>query len=157
MGVCNGCQLMIALDLIYPEQKEKIKMAHNDSHKFECGFVNVEVPDNHSIMLGSLKNSKLGIWVAHGEGKFEMPLAENKYHIAAKYSFGQYPGNPNGSDYNTAAVCSQDGRHLAIMPHLERSIFPWNWANYPTEKLADEISPWVEALVNARNWVEEIS
>jgi phosphoribosylformylglycinamidine synthase len=157
MGVCNGCQLMVALDLIYPEHKEKIKMAHNDSHKFECGFVNVEVPENNSVMLSSLKNSKLGIWVAHGEGKFEMPLSEDNYNITAKYSYKQYPGNPNGSDYNAAAICSEDGRHLAIMPHLERSIFPWNWANYPTERKADEITPWVEALVNARKWVEKVS
>ncbi|WMN06644.1 phosphoribosylformylglycinamidine synthase [Marivirga arenosa] len=157
MGVCNGCQLMVALDLIYPEHEQKIKMGHNDSHKFECGFVNVDVPENNSVMLKSLENSKLGIWIAHGEGKFEMPLEEKEYNIAAKYSYKQYPANPNGSDYNTAAICSKDGRHLAIMPHLERSIFPWNWANYPNERKADEISPWVEALVNARKWVEKVS
>jgi phosphoribosylformylglycinamidine synthase len=154
MGVCNGCQLMVALDLIYPEHKEKIKMAHNDSLKFECNFVNVDVSENNSVMLSTLKNSKLGIWVAHGEGKFEMPLAEDQYNITAKYSFSHYPGNPNGSDYNAAAICSKDGRHLAIMPHLERSIFPWNWANYPSNRKLDEITPWVEALVNARLWVE---
>ncbi|HET8859106.1 phosphoribosylformylglycinamidine synthase [Marivirga sp.] len=157
MGVCNGCQLMVALDLIYPQHQEKIRMAHNDSHKFECGFVNVEVPENNSIMLKSLGKTKLGIWIAHGEGKFEMPLSESDYNIAAKYSFSQYPANPNGSDFNAAAICSNDGRHLAIMPHLERSIFPWNWANYPTERKTDEISPWVEALVNARKWVENMS
>jgi len=137
-------------------------MSHNDSRKFECGFVNVNVPENNSVMLSSLKNSKLGIWIAHGEGKFEMPLSEmplseENYRIAAKYSYKQYPGNPNGSDYNAAAICSEDGRHLAIMPHLERSIFPWNWANYPTERQQDEITPWVEALVNARKWVEKVS
>jgi len=157
MGVCNGCQLMVALDLIYPKHQEKIKMAHNDSHKFECSFVNVNVQENNSVMLSSLQNSKLGIWVAHGEGKFEMPLEESAYNIPVKYSYEQYPGNPNGSDYHTAAICSKDGRHLAIMPHLERSIFPWNWANYPTERKKDDISPWVEALVNARKWVEKVS
>ncbi|WKV11340.1 phosphoribosylformylglycinamidine synthase [Marivirga harenae] len=157
MGVCNGCQLMVALDLIYPEQKEKITMAHNDSNKFECSFVNVEVQDNNSVMLRSLKNTKLGIWVAHGEGKFEMPLNESEYNIPVKYSYEQYPGNPNGSDFNSAAICSKDGRHLAIMPHLERSIFPWNWAHYPNERKSDDISPWVEALVNARKWVEKVS
>jgi phosphoribosylformylglycinamidine synthase len=157
MGVCNGCQLMVALDLIYPEHKDKIKMSHNDSHKFECSFVNVDVLENNSVMLGNLQNSKLGIWVAHGEGKFEMPLEESNYNIPVKYSYDQYPGNPNGSDFQTAAICSEDGRHLAIMPHLERSIFPWNWANYPNQRQADEISPWVEALVNARKWVEKVS
>jgi phosphoribosylformylglycinamidine synthase len=157
MGVCNGCQLMVALDLIYPEHKDKIKMSHNDSHKFECSFVNVDVLENNSVMLGNLQNSKLGIWVAHGEGKFEMPLEESNYNIPVKYSYDQYPGNPNGSDFQTAAICSEDGRHLAIMPHLERSILPWNWANYPNQRQADEISPWVEALVNARKWVEKVS
>lgn len=155
MGVCNGCQLMVALDLIYPEHSEKIQLAHNESKKFECSFLNVDIPENNSIMLGSLKDSKLGIWAAHGEGQFEMPLDESEYNITAKYSYEQYPGNPNGSDYNTAAICSKDGRHLAIMPHLERSIYPWNWAHYPNERKADEISPWVEALVNARKWVEK--
>jgi len=157
MGVCNGCQLMVALDLIYPEHKNKIKMAHNDSHKFECSFVNVDVQENNSVMLSSLQHSKLGIWIAHGEGKFEMPLEESKYNIPVKYSYEQYPGNPNGSDYQTAAICSEDGRHLAIMPHLERSIFPWNWANYPIESKSDEISPWVEALVNAKKWINKVS
>ena len=155
LGVCNGCQLMVALDLIYPEHNEKITMEHNSSHKFECGFVNVDIPENKSVMLSSLANSKMGIWIAHGEGKFSMPEAEDAYSIAAKYSYSAYPGNPNGSDFNAAAICSKDGRHLAIMPHLERSIFPWNWAHYPEDRKSDEISPWVAALVNAFNWVED--
>ncbi len=154
LGVCNGCQLMVALDLIYPEQEEKITMEHNTSHKFECGFVNIDIPENNSVMLSSLANSQMGIWIAHGEGKFAMPQEESAYEIAAKYSYSAYPGNPNGSDYNAAAICSKNGRHLAIMPHLERSIFPWNWAYYPEDRKSDEISPWVSALVNAFKWVE---
>ena len=76
-------------------------------------------------MFGSLRGSKLVIWVAHGEGKFSLPYDEDKYNVVAKYSYDEYPGNPNGSDYSIAALASADGRHLAIMPHLERSIFPW--------------------------------
>ncbi|MFQ3214180.1 MAG: phosphoribosylformylglycinamidine synthase [Marivirga sp.] len=154
LGVCNGCQLMVALDLLYPEQEEKITMEHNKSHKFECAFVNVEVQKNNAVMLQSLSDSRLGIWLAHGEGKFIMPANEADYNIVAKYGYEEYPANPNGSDYNTAAIASKDGRHLAIMPHLERSIFPWNWAHYPDEHRQDEISPWIEALINAFNWVK---
>jgi phosphoribosylformylglycinamidine synthase len=145
---------MVALDLLYPEQEEKITMEHNKSHKFECAFVNVEVQKNNAVMLQSLSDSRLGIWLAHGEGKFIMPANEADYNIVAKYGYEEYPANPNGSDYNTAAIASKDGRHLAIMPHLERSIFPWNWAHYPDEHRQDEISPWIEALINAFNWVK---
>lgn len=155
LGVCNGCQLMIELGLINPAHAQKPKMQHNTSGKFESIFLNVDILENQSIMLGSMSGKRLGIWVSHGEGRFKMPLPENHYHIPAKYSYKEYPGNPNGCDYNTAALASDDGRHLAIMPHLERSLYPWNWAFYPTSRLADEISPWIEAFVNARNWVVE--
>ena len=152
LGICNGCQLMVELDLIYPEHSEKPKMLHNNSNKFESQFVNVEIPVNNSIMLKSLAGCRLGIWVAHGEGKFSLPLDESQYHIPLKWGYENYPANPNGSDYNTAAICSQDGRHLAMMPHLERAIFPWQWANYPKNR-NDAVSPWIEAFVNAREWV----
>ncbi|MBP5395976.1 MAG: phosphoribosylformylglycinamidine synthase, partial [Bacteroidales bacterium] len=154
LGVCNGCQLMVELGLLYPEHAEKPRMAHNDSHKFESGFVNVSIPENHSVMLESLSGSRLGIWVAHGEGTFVLPYGEEKYHIPMKYSYSGYPGNPNGSAFNTAALCSADGRHLAMMPHLERAIFPWQWAWYETSRSGDQVSPWLEAFVNARRWVE---
>lgn len=154
LGVCNGCQLMVELGLVYPERKEKPRMLHNDSQKFESAFVNVDIIETNSIMLKSLSGQRLGIWIAHGEGKFSLPGFENEYQIAVKYAHSSYPGNPNGSDFNTAAICSMDGRHLAIMPHLERSLYPWNWAHYPTERTNDDVSPWIEAFVNARKWVE---
>ena len=155
LGVCNGCQLMVELGLLYPEHEQQPKMAHNDSHKFESGFVNVSIPENNSVMLRSLAGSRLGIWVAHGEGKFVLPYSEERYHIPMKYSYSGYPGNPNGSAFNTAALCSADGRHLAIMPHLERAIFPWQWGYYEPSRPQDEVSPWIEAFVNARRWVEQ--
>lgn len=155
LGVCNGCQLMVELDLVYPDHKEKAKMLHNNSHKFESNFITVDILPNDSIMLKSLANSRLGIWVAHGEGKFQLPYEESKYMIPIKYSSSVYPANPNGSDFNTAAICSKDGRHLAMMPHLERSIYPWQWALYPDD-VKHEVSPWIEAFVNARKWIEEI-
>ncbi|MEG2514786.1 MAG: phosphoribosylformylglycinamidine synthase subunit PurQ, partial [Bacteroidaceae bacterium] len=71
------------------------------------------------------------------------------------YSYDEYPGNPNGSDHSIAALASSDGRHLAMMPHLERAIFPWQNAYYPSSrKDNDQITPWIEAFVNARRWVE---
>jgi len=154
LGVCNGCQLVVELGLIYPQDAQKPKMLHNESHKFESIFLNMEIQKNHSVMLGSLSGSRLGVWVAHGEGKFSFPFAEENYHIAGKYSYEGYPGNPNGSDFNAAAICSHDGRHLAMMPHLERAIFPWQWAYYPENRQNDQVSPWIEAFVNARQWIE---
>jgi len=155
LGICNGCQLMIELGLVNPNHDQKPKMLHNASQKFESAFLNVTIEDNNSVLLKSMVGSKLGIWVAHGEGKFDFPYEESKYQIPVKYSYKQYPGNPNGSQFNAAGLCSENGRHLVMMPHLERSIFPWHWANYPENRKGDEISPWVEAFVNAREWVKE--
>lgn len=152
LGICNGCQLMVELGLINPTHEVKPRMLHNDSHKFESSFLNVDIEQNDSVMLKSLAGSRLGVWVAHGEGKFDLPFDESSYNIPVKYSFDEYPGNPNGSDYSAAAICSSDGRHLAMMPHLERSIFPWQWAFKP-ESGMKEITPWFEAFVNAKEWI----
>ena len=157
LGICNGCQLMGELGLLYPEHDKHPHLDHNIAHKFESGFVNVTIPENNSVMLGALAGSRLGIWVAHGEGRFNLPQAESDYHVIAKYSHEAYPASPNGSDYHVAGLASKDGRHLAIMPHFERSIFPWNWANYPANQKADVLSPWIKAFVNARDWVAERS
>jgi phosphoribosylformylglycinamidine synthase len=210
MGICNGCQLMVELGLIKPVgdagkagiggggavatnadagavNAKMPKMLHNESHKFESGFVGVDVQasaaygteakggskesdgaeengrtkdsggaakKNGSVMLSSLAGSRLGVWIAHGEGKFSLPGTEADYNIVLKYSYEGYPANPNGSDYGAAAIASADGRHLAMMPHPERAIKPWNWAYYPAERAADEVSPWIEAFVNARRWIE---
>ncbi|MGS2739607.1 phosphoribosylformylglycinamidine synthase [Sinomicrobium sp. M5D2P17] len=155
LGVCNGCQLFIELGLINPEHEDKPKMLHNETHKFECTFSAVEIQPNHSVMLGSLAGTKLGIWSAHGEGKFSFPYEESRYNIVAKYAYEGYPSSPNGSDFNTAMMVSDDGRHLVTMPHFERSIFPWNWAHYPKDR-KDAVSPWIEAFVNARKWLENL-
>ena len=152
LGICNGCQLMVELGLT---GAEGAKMLHNDSHKFESEFISLSIPQNKSVMFGSLSGSKLGLWVAHGEGKFHLPEAESKYHVIAKYNYHGYPANPNGSDYDVAGICSADGRHLCMMPHLERAVFPWQNAWYPQSRRQDEVTPWIEAFVNARKWVEE--
>ncbi len=152
LGICNGCQLMVELGLLGAKDA---RMLHNDSHKFESGFISLQIPENKSVMFGSLSGSKLGIWVAHGEGKFSLPQPENAYNVVAKYNYHGYPANPNGSDYDVAGICSADGRHLCMMPHLERAIFPWQNAWYPYRRRHDEVTPWIEAFVNARKWIEQ--
>ena len=180
LGICNGCQLMVELGLTESSEQRterygysqgdnsnhtsqvsplrsqlRTKMLHNDSHKFESEFISLSIPQNNSVMFGSLSGTKLGLWVAHGEGKFLLPEAESKYNIIAKYNYHGYPGNPNGSDYDVAGICSADGRHLCMMPHLERAIFPWQNAWYPADRRQDEVTPWIEAFVNARKWIEK--
>ncbi|WP_199121300.1 phosphoribosylformylglycinamidine synthase [Pedobacter sp. ASV28] len=154
VGICNGCQLFIELGLINKNHEVKPKMLHNDSHKHESVFTSLTLKENNSVMLSSLAGSTLGVWVSHGEGKFQLPYDENKYQIVSKYGYESYPASPNGSDYNTAMMCDDTGRHLVMMPHIERSLFQWHWAHYPAGR-KDEVSPWMEAFVNARKWVEK--
>jgi len=177
LGICNGCQLMVELGLlaplpapprggaVTPSIRKTIEapsgavggasMLHNDSHKFESAFLTLQIPQNDSVMFGSLSGSKLGIWVAHGEGKFHLPGQESDYNVVAKYNYHGYPANPNGSDFDVAGICSADGRHLAMMPHLERAIYPWQCAWYLRGRRHDEVTPWLEAFVNARKWCEQ--
>ena len=152
LGVCNGCQLFIELGLINEDHSEKPKMAYNDSNKFECVFSTVDIKESPSIMLKSLEGSRLGVWSAHGEGKFVLPYAESKYSISGKYSYDSYPGNPNGSNFNTAMLVSNNGRHLVMMPHIERSLYPHNWAYYPRDR-DDLYSPWIKVFNNSYEWL----
>ena len=154
VGICNGCQLFMELEMINPEHEIHGKLLHNESHKHETIFTSVTVQENNSVMLSSLAGSTLGVWVSHGEGKFNLPMGEENYNIVSKYAYEGYPANPNGSDYNTAMLCDKTGRHLVMMPHIERSTFQWNWAYYPKER-NDEVSPWHEAFVNARKWIDK--
>lgn len=154
LGVCNGCQLMVELGLIYPYHKDKPKLMHNASNKFESGFLGVKILKNNSVMLGNMSGMELGIWVAHGEGKFSLPYPDSRYKIPLKFSRHTYPANPNGSDYDVAGLCSEDGRHLVMMPHIERAYFPWQCGFYPADRKNDEVTPWIKAFVNAREWIE---
>jgi len=154
VGICNGCQLFVELGLINKNHEEKPKMLHNDSHKHESIFTSLKVQENNSVMLSSLAGSTIGVWVSHGEGKFQFPYEETSYKVVAKYGYEQYPANPNGSGYNAAMICDDTGRHLVMMPHIERSLFQWHWAHYPAGR-KDEVSPWMEAFINARKWVEK--
>lgn len=170
LGICNGCQLMAELGLITPEKREKSpKLLHNISHKFESGFVGVDVPKSSSILLKGLQGSRLGIWVAHGEGRFGFPAGNLKSNgkitsdgktpdmeVALRYCYEDYPANPNGSPFRIAGVCSPDGRHLAMMPHPERGLRPWNWAYYPTARRdRNTVTPWIEMFTAGVKWCQE--
>ena len=152
LGVCNGCQLFIELGLLHPTHDQKPKMRHNLSGKFECVFSTIDIQPNNTVLFQGLSGSRLGIWSAHGEGRFELPQDQADYQIVGNYSYDQYPSNPNGSDYGIAILSSDDGRHVVMMPHLERSIFPWNWAHYPADRKSDVISPWIQAFEDAHKW-----
>lgn len=157
LGVCNGCQLMMALGLVDSNSGGSPIMRHNLSQKFESIFVTVDACPTSSIMLKPLVGSRLGIWIAHGEGRFSFPEEDESYYdLPLKYSNVLYPFNPNGSDFRAAAIVSTDGRHLAMMPHLERSIFSWQWP-YPgkyRELSGMEITPWMLAFIGAREWLQ---
>ncbi|MGH2622605.1 MAG: phosphoribosylformylglycinamidine synthase subunit PurQ, partial [Sphingobacterium sp.] len=153
VGICNGCQLFMELELINPDHPEHAKMKHNISEKHESNFVSVTIQENNSVMLSTLAGTTLGVWISHGEGRFHLPNTEDNYNIVGKYAYAEYPHNPNGSDFNTAMMTDKSGRHLVTMPHIERSIFPWNWAHYPN-KQTDEVSPWLTAFENAKKWID---
>lgn len=131
-----------------------VEMRHNVSGKFESEFVGMDVPSNKSVMFGSLSHLRGGIWVAHGEGRFHFnrPVAETGLKVVGRYAYDEYPANPNGSEGAVAALASADGRHLAIMPHLERAIFPWQWGYYPGNP-EDQCTIWLDAFINARKWI----
>jgi phosphoribosylformylglycinamidine synthase len=80
-------------------------------------------------------------------------MGEDKYNIVAKYGYEGYPANPNGSDFNTAMLCDSTGRHLVMMPHIERSTFQWNWAHH--QRIEMMKFPWHEAF--AKKWIDKIN
>ncbi|MDR3129508.1 MAG: phosphoribosylformylglycinamidine synthase [Tannerellaceae bacterium] len=153
LGICNGCQLMAELNLLYPEHGQTHRLLHNRSRKFESAYVTLIIPENHSVFLHNLAGVKLGAWIAHGEGRFEFPLSLDEYHVAARYKYDAYPANPNGSPDAIAALSSHDGRHLAIMPHPERSLLTFQCPDYPFERRGETLTPWIIALLNARDWL----
>jgi phosphoribosylformylglycinamidine synthase len=141
------------------------RFIHNRSGRFESRFSTVEILPSPSIMLQGMEGSTLGIWVAHGEGRAYFPdreierkiletgLAPVRYVDDSGEITKDYPFNPNGSPHGIAALCSPDGRHLAIMPHPERTCLTWQWPWMPeTWKKTLDASPWLKMFQNARQW-----
>lgn len=155
LGVCNGGQLFIELGLLHKEDDQKPKLLPNKTGKFESVFTSVTIQENNSVMLSSLAGSTLGIWSSHGEGRFSFPKEENHYNIVAKFAYDKLPASPNGSDFNTAMITDKTGRHMVMMPHIERAVLPWAWPYYPKDRKNDEVSPWIEAFLNAKKWLSD--
>ena len=171
LSVCNGCQLAALLGWV-PwqgiEDKYQPRFIHNVSGRFESRFSTVKIFSSPSIMLKGMEGSTLGIWVAHGEGRAYFPkkdilnmvlkqkLAPVRYVDDSGKVTQTYPFNPNGSTEGIAAICSPDGRHLAIMPHPERTFLKWQWAWMPEDwKKKLKASPWLKLFQNAREWCEK--
>lgn len=173
LGVCNGCQLMALLGWIpngdgLPEERQP-RLLENESGKFESRFSSVKVVDGPSVLLKGMAGSSLGVWVAHGEGRFHFPdstvldsslssnLAPLRYVNDSNEVTQEYPFNPNGSPEGIAALCSDDGRHLAMMPHPERCFATWQWPWMPEDWAGYEAGPWLRMFQNAREFCDSTS
>jgi len=173
LGVCNGCQLMALLGWVpwkgIPDAVQP-RFIQNRSGRFESRFSTVRILKSPAVMFRGMEESVLGVWVAHGEGRLYFPKQEIMQEVLDKKlapvrfvddnsEFTEiYPFNPNGSPRGITALCSPDGRHLAMMPHPERVFLKWQWAYMPEDlKQTVEASPWLRMFQNARAWCEEIS
>lgn len=173
LGVCNGCQLMGLIGWIgtpptEANAKPDILLDHNLSKRFECRWSNVKIESSNAIMLKDMEGSTFGVWVAHGEGRFTFKddtIYKNlvKNHCTPIRYVGddglateEYPMNPNGSVDGLAAVCSADGRHLAMMPHPERCVEFYQWPYVPPEWNIYQKSPWLKMFKNAYEWCSQV-
>ncbi|MFC1951191.1 phosphoribosylformylglycinamidine synthase, partial [Chloroflexota bacterium] len=170
LGVCNGCQVMAFLGWVpWPglDVKQQPRFVLNESEMFESRFIAVKIQKSPSIMLEGMEGSVLGVSVAHGEGRFyctdESIFEEIERQNLTPLRFvddnGEltetYPANPNGSRQGITALCSPDGRHLAVMPHPERFFTPWQWSYWPQQWAGLKASPWLKIFQNARQWCEK--
>lgn len=168
LGICNGCQLMALLGWV-PGFKlsdaRQPRFIRNASRRFESRFATVRVLPSPAIMLQGMAGSILGIWVAHAEGRLHVPDADQleailQQHLAPLQfvdeqgeATEEYPLNPNASPQGITALCSEDGRHLAMMPHPERTFLTWQWPWLPdTWRRNLTVSPWLRLFQNAYNW-----
>jgi phosphoribosylformylglycinamidine synthase len=176
LGVCNGCQLFALLGWVPwlgiadPRQP---RFVQNSSGRFESRWVTVKILESPAIMFKGMTDATLGIWVAHGEGRLHFPdptlmdevIDQKLVPVAFVDDEGRrdgrvpksYPFNPNGSPFGMAGLCTADGRHLAMMPHPERSFLKWQWPWLPSYmRDGVEESPWIRMFQNARDWCEKI-
>jgi phosphoribosylformylglycinamidine synthase len=171
IGICNGCQLSALLGWV-PwtgiKTRAQPRFIQNLSGRFESRFTTVRIMESPAIMLRGMAGARLGVWVAHGEGRAYFPDAEIQDRVLGRglapvrfvndegEPTTEYPLNPNGSPHGIAALTSPDGRHLAIMPHPERSFLKWQWGWIPEDwKGKTTASPWLKIFQNARSWCEE--
>jgi phosphoribosylformylglycinamidine synthase len=171
LGVCNGCQLHALLGWVpWPgiSDETQPRFIQNGSGRFESRFATVRIQESPAIMLRGMEGSTLGIWVQHGEGQAFFPdkkvLEKIKCENLAPIRFVDdrgvvtegYPFNPNSSPEGITGLCSPDGRHLAMMPHPERTFLKWHWGWMPRDmKSSLTASPWLRMFQNAREWCEQ--
>jgi phosphoribosylformylglycinamidine synthase len=174
LGVCNGCQLMALLGWIPSSDglpaEDQPRLLHNISGKFESRFSSVQIQEGPAIMFKGMEGSSLGVWVAHGEGRFYFPKDEGagskdqvlsnglaclRYVNDSNEITEEYPFNPNGSPDGIAGVCSEDGRFLALMPHPERVFTPWQWPWCPESWNEYQAGAWLKMFQNAREWCDQ--
>jgi len=170
LGVCNGCQLSALLGWV-PwrgiEGGAQPRFIHNASGRFESRFATVRIQPSPAVMFAGMEGSVLGVWSAHGEGRAHFPdsailerieregLAPVRFVDDDAGVTERYPFNPNGSPKGIAGLCSPDGRHLAMMPHPERTAFPWQWGWMPEDWCRSlPVSPWLRMFQNAREWCD---
>ena len=173
LGVCNGCQLLALLGWVpgvvagaAPESLPRF--VHNASRKFESRWSSVTILDSPSVLLKGMAGASLGVWIAHGEGRAYFPddahrqrveekqLAPIRYADDGGNATAAYPYCPNGAALGAAALCSPCGRHLAMMPHPERCVLPWQWPYLPPDQPAfGERSPWRKLFENAAAFLED--
>ncbi len=174
LGVCNGCQFFALLGWVpwlgIPDGQQP-RFVQNSSGRFESRWVTVKILESPAMMFKGMTGSTLGIWVAHGEGRLHFPdptvmdeviarklisvvFTDDEGRVDGKIS-GSYPFNPNGSPFGITGLCTPDGRHLAMMPHPERSFLKWQWPWMPAY-LKDGLkeSPWIRMFQNAREWCD---
>ncbi len=163
LGVCNGCQMLSALQPLIPGSEHWPRFAPNRSEQYEARLALVRVEPSPSILTADMAGSHLPIVVAHGEGRAQfasdsvLEQADRSGTVALRYLDNhlqvteRYPANPNGSPRGIAGLCSDDGRVTIMMPHPERvyrasqlSWMPPGW---------HEDSGWMRLFRNARVWL----
>jgi len=163
LGVCNGCQMLSALQSIIPGTDHWPRFARNQSEQYEARLALVRVEASPSILLRDMAGSHLPIVVAHGEGRarFASTETQNALEVAEQVSLRfidhdlntteAYPHNPNGSSAGITGVCSTDGRVTIMMPHPERVFRAAQLSWCPPDWHTD--SGWMRLFRNARTWL----
>jgi phosphoribosylformylglycinamidine synthase len=165
LGVCNGCQMISQLGDIVPGSSGWPEFSRNRSEQFEARYVTVEVMASPSIFFAGMEGSRIGIPVAHGEGRVDFDRTgsldelKKKNLLAMRYIDNngmpteRYPLNPNGSLGGITGVTTTDGRVTIMMPHPER-VFRSVQMSYGSESRGgQEEGPWLRMFQNARQYV----
>ncbi len=164
-GVCNGFQVATLLGVLDESLGQKPRLLHNDSGIFEHRPVNLLIPENTtSIMFSGMEGSILPAWSAHGEGKLFLPDYDSEWIeslglVAVQYADSNgrktddYPFNPNGSPNAIAGLCTENGRHTFMMPHIERVSASNDHLPYKPKDWNFTTPVWAKAFVNMYLWL----